>query len=91
MNRQCIAQINSLNSNSVYLESKEGIELLNNKIKDISEHFKNTIDEVMDPGRTERKLKAMREDPLIAAGIRGFDRLKWQLEEGIDVFGVSDG
>jgi hypothetical protein len=45
----------------------------------------------MDPGRTERKMKAIREDPLIAAGIRGFDRLKWQLEEGIDVFGVNDG
>jgi hypothetical protein len=45
----------------------------------------------MDPGKTERELKRIRETPLIAAGIRGFDRLKWQMQEGLDVFGTNNG
>lgn len=55
-------------------------------IEDTNSRFDEAIDAVRDPGRHERQMKAMREDPLMAAGIRGLDRLKWNLKAGIDPF-----
>lgn len=34
----------------------------------------------MDPGKNEREERAMRANPLFAAGISGLERLRWDLE-----------
>lgn len=88
---QRASQVNALHANSVYLESKEGVAALNEKIRDINSHFDSTIQTIMDPRKTERDMEKIRQDPLMSAGLRGFDRLKWQLQEGLDVYGKADG
>lgn len=88
---QRAAQVNALHANGVYLESKEGVAALNEKIRDINSHFDSTIQTIMDPRKTERDMEKIRQDPLMSAGLRGFDRLKWQLQEGLDVYGKVDG
>ena len=45
----------------------------------------------MDPNKHDRKIEEIKRNPLLAAGSRGFDRLKWQMAEGIDIYGRDDG
>jgi hypothetical protein len=91
LNRQRFAEINALHANSVYLESKEGIELLNARIRDINSRFDGEIQKVKDPKKPERDMEKIRKNPLMAAGLRGFERLKWQMAEGIDIYGKNNG
>lgn len=51
----------------------------------INQHFDEAIDAIMDPGKHEREMEKIRKDPLMSAGIRGFERLKWNLEEGVEL------
>jgi hypothetical protein len=45
----------------------------------------------MDPKKPEREMEKIRKNPLMAAGLRGFDRLKWQMAEGINIYDKNNG
>lgn len=71
------AQIRALLSNGGYLQSPEGIKVRSDEIEKINQHFDEIIEEIQDPGKAEREQRAIEENPLFSAGIRGLDRLKW--------------
>lgn len=73
------------------MESNEGIELKRREIEEINGFYTSEIDKIMDPGKHDRKMEEIKSNPLLAVGLRGFERLKWQLEEGFDVMGKSSG
>lgn len=73
------ARIHAILSNGGYLQTKEGLDARKNEIEALNDHFNQAIELVMDPGREEREERAMRENPLFAAGIQGLERLKWDL------------
>lgn len=67
-------------SNGGYLQSDKGIEARKAEIDHINQRFQEAIDNVMDPGKAEREQRALEENPLFAAGIRGLDRLRWDFQ-----------
>jgi hypothetical protein len=52
----------------------------------INQRFDSAIDAIRDPHKNERQMEKMKKDPLMSAGMRGFDRLKWDIQAGIDPF-----
>lgn len=74
----------ALSSNSAYLESEDGISTRNKLIDDINQRFDEAIETVRDPGKHERQMRAIREDPLMSASLRAMDRMRWDLASGID-------
>jgi len=93
LNRQRLAQVQALRANSAYNETKEGLEGRRREIEEINRHFNQMIETVMDPDKHERQMRKIKNDPLLSAGVRGLDRLRWNMHEGIDVFarGQPDG
>jgi len=73
-------------ANGAYLESKEGQELYGKQIEAINERFDDAIQSVRDPGKHQREMAALRKDPLMSAGIRGLDNLKWRIRAGVNPF-----
>jgi hypothetical protein len=67
------------------MESEEGVTLSNRKIDEINRHYDSAIERIMDPDRHARRLKKLEESPLFAAGKRAFDRMRWQMEEGLPI------
>lgn len=51
-------------------------------MRTINDQFDQAIEKIMDPFKSQREEAAMRANPLFAAGIRGLDRLKWDLKSG---------
>ena len=81
-----MAQVRALMANGAYLESKEGQELRAKEVEAINERFDGAIQSVRDPGKHKREMAALREDPLMSAGIRGLDNLKWRIRAGVNPF-----
>lgn len=52
------------------------------EIEKLNEDYDKEIDRILDPGREKREEEALMADPLMAAGIRGFERLKWDIRSG---------
>ncbi len=86
LNRERAAQIRSTLSNSALYESTEGQDLQKKMVQGINERFDEAIMTVRDPGRHNRQMRALRADPLMAAGIRGLEKLKWDIKAGKNPF-----
>lgn len=52
----------------------------------INKDFDAAMREITDPGYEERKEREMMANPLFAAGVRNFERMRWDLEAGLDPF-----
>ncbi|MBA2725194.1 MAG: hypothetical protein H0U53_04320 [Actinobacteria bacterium] len=74
------AQVRAILSNGGYFQSKEGLDARRTEIEEVNRHYDEVIDEIRDPGKAEREERAVQDNPLFAAGIRGLDRLKWDLQ-----------
>lgn len=66
------------------MESDEGLKARGSLIEEINERFDGAISTIMDPGKHERQMRALREDPLMSASVRAMDRMKWDIAAGID-------
>lgn len=66
-------------SNGGYFQSEKGLEARKQEMAKVNESFDQAIDNVMDPGKDAREQRMMEENPLFGAGIRGLERLKWDL------------
>lgn len=73
------ATIRALRSNGGYLQSEKGLDALKQEIAQINEKFDEVIEHIMDPGKAEREQRELEENELFAAGMRGLDRLKWDM------------
>lgn len=56
----------------------------NTLMEEINQRFDDAIDGVRDPGKNERQMEAMRNDPLMSASLRALDRMKWDIAAGIN-------
>lgn len=74
------AQVRAVVSNGGYLQSEQGLNARKETIESINSQFNKMINNIQDPGKNEREDRALRENPLFAAGIRGLDRLKWDFQ-----------
>ena len=86
LNRDRSAQCNAITANSTYLQSDEGVAERTKVLDEINKRFDDAIDMIMDPNRHEREMDAIRSDPMMAAGMRGLERLKWTIAAGGDPF-----
>lgn len=81
------AQINAIVSNSAYLESKGNQEIRLREIQDLNDHYENVIDGILDP---QPEVDLM-DDPLMAAGVRGLDKLRWEMAASAPPGTVPEG
>lgn len=72
-------QIRALLTNSAYVESDEGISARKKLIDELNDHFDKAVDAILDPHKSEREDAALRANPLFAAGMRGLEKLKWDM------------
>jgi uncharacterized protein YicC (UPF0701 family) len=76
------AQIRAIISNGAYLQSKEGLQARKQEIEALNEEFDKLIDKILDPFKEKREQEELMANPLFAAGIRGFEKLKWDIRSG---------
>lgn len=79
------AQVRSIYANSAYLKTDKALEVRVESIAALNQHFDEAVEHVRDPGKKEREDRAFRENPLFAAGMRGLDRLKWDLGGNVEM------
>lgn len=76
------AHIRAILSNGGYLQGDKTMEARRTELDQINEHYDKAVMKVMDPWRAYREQREFEENPLFAAGMRGLDRLKWDLQAG---------
>jgi hypothetical protein len=78
------AHLRAVLSNGGFFQIKDGLDIRKNELERINRTFQEAIERVRDPGKEEREQRALESNPLFSAGIRGLERLKW------DMFGGQD-
>ncbi len=73
-------------SNSAYTEAEDSTKIIEDMVAAINKDFDVAVREIVDPGYEDRKEREMLSNPLFAAGIRSFERMRWDLEAGLDPF-----
>lgn len=66
-------------SNSAYLKGDQAFEGRKQEIEALNQHYDQLIESVRDPFKAEREYEELMSDPVMAAGIRGFERLRWEM------------
>jgi DNA-binding ferritin-like protein len=66
-------------SNGGYLQSEQGVQGRKTEIEELNEHYDNLIESIRDPFKAEREREELMANPLMAAGMRGLDRLRWEM------------
>jgi DNA-binding ferritin-like protein len=79
LNEQRRQHILAILSNGGYLQSKEGPEARKSEIEGLNQHYDGLIDQIRDPFKAERERAELMADPLMAAGMRGLEKLKWEM------------
>lgn len=67
-------------ANGGYFELKDGAQLQKDTIQQLNDHFDQAVDAILDPNKAEREQQELEDNPLFAAGMRGLERLKWDIE-----------
>lgn len=70
------------------MESDEGVAKREKLIEEIGRGFDEEIAKITDPfgEQEEIAIEKLMENPLYAAGIRSFERMRWDMESGLDPF-----
>lgn len=66
------------------MEAENPQKIIEEMVAAINKDFDDARHRITDPGYEERAERQMMANPLFAAGIRNFERMKWDMEAGLN-------